>query len=188
MAMMNAAVVTSFAEPPHYQRFEVPRPRTADEIARRRPRRRPAPARPERRRRRALHQHRHAADDPRHRRRRARPDGRRVYFVADDDVHRHDGGQGAGRPAPLDRAARRRRCRQGRRRDEPGDVGVGRASPPRSDRAGPERARPRRDRQRRERWPSRWPSGSAPGAWSAPGATPAGFRRSRQSAPTTSSS
>jgi len=31
MATMNAAVVTSFAEPPHYQRFEVPHPRTADE-------------------------------------------------------------------------------------------------------------------------------------------------------------
>jgi NADPH:quinone reductase-like Zn-dependent oxidoreductase len=31
MATMNAAVVTSFAEPPHYQRFEVPRPRAADE-------------------------------------------------------------------------------------------------------------------------------------------------------------
>jgi NADPH:quinone reductase-like Zn-dependent oxidoreductase len=31
MATMNAAVVTSFAKPPHYQRFEVPRPRTADE-------------------------------------------------------------------------------------------------------------------------------------------------------------
>jgi NADPH:quinone reductase-like Zn-dependent oxidoreductase len=31
MATMNAAVVTSFAEPPHYQRFEVPRPRTADQ-------------------------------------------------------------------------------------------------------------------------------------------------------------
>jgi NADPH:quinone reductase-like Zn-dependent oxidoreductase len=31
MAMMNAAVVTSFAEPPHYQRFEVPRPRSAEE-------------------------------------------------------------------------------------------------------------------------------------------------------------
>jgi NADPH:quinone reductase-like Zn-dependent oxidoreductase len=31
MATMNAAVVTSFAEPPHYQEFEVPRPRTADE-------------------------------------------------------------------------------------------------------------------------------------------------------------
>jgi NADPH:quinone reductase-like Zn-dependent oxidoreductase len=32
MAMMNAAVVTSFAEPPHYQRFEVPRPRSAEEV------------------------------------------------------------------------------------------------------------------------------------------------------------
>jgi NADPH:quinone reductase-like Zn-dependent oxidoreductase len=31
MATMNAAVVTSFAEPPHYQQFEVPRPRTGDE-------------------------------------------------------------------------------------------------------------------------------------------------------------
>jgi NADPH:quinone reductase-like Zn-dependent oxidoreductase len=31
MALMNAAVVTSFAEPPHYQRFEVPRPRSAEE-------------------------------------------------------------------------------------------------------------------------------------------------------------
>jgi NADPH:quinone reductase-like Zn-dependent oxidoreductase len=32
MAMMNAAVITSFAEPPHYQRFEVPRPRSAEEV------------------------------------------------------------------------------------------------------------------------------------------------------------
>ena len=31
MTTMNAAVVTSFANPPHYQQFEVPRPRTADE-------------------------------------------------------------------------------------------------------------------------------------------------------------
>jgi D-arabinose 1-dehydrogenase-like Zn-dependent alcohol dehydrogenase len=31
MARMNAAVVTSFAEPPHYQQFEVPRPDGADE-------------------------------------------------------------------------------------------------------------------------------------------------------------
>ena len=31
MARMNAAVVTSFAEPPHYQQFEVPRPSGADE-------------------------------------------------------------------------------------------------------------------------------------------------------------
>jgi NADPH:quinone reductase-like Zn-dependent oxidoreductase len=32
MARMNAAVVTSFAEPPHYQQVEVPRPRSADEM------------------------------------------------------------------------------------------------------------------------------------------------------------
>jgi len=31
MAMMNAAVVTSFAEPPRYQPFEVPAPRTASQ-------------------------------------------------------------------------------------------------------------------------------------------------------------
>ncbi len=32
MDRMNAAVVTSFAEPPHYQRAEVPQPRTEDEM------------------------------------------------------------------------------------------------------------------------------------------------------------
>jgi len=32
MARMNAAVVTSFGEPPHYQQFDVPRPTTADEF------------------------------------------------------------------------------------------------------------------------------------------------------------
>ncbi len=32
MTTMNAAVVTSFAEPPRYQQVEVPQPRTADEV------------------------------------------------------------------------------------------------------------------------------------------------------------
>jgi NADPH:quinone reductase-like Zn-dependent oxidoreductase len=32
MAKMNAAVVTSFSEPPHYQQFEVPQPRSPDEM------------------------------------------------------------------------------------------------------------------------------------------------------------
>jgi D-arabinose 1-dehydrogenase-like Zn-dependent alcohol dehydrogenase len=32
MAMMNAAVVTSFDEPPHYQQFEVPQPAGDGEI------------------------------------------------------------------------------------------------------------------------------------------------------------
>src|ERR1700722_16941674 len=32
MAKMNAAVVTSFGEPPHYQQFEVPQPSTPDEM------------------------------------------------------------------------------------------------------------------------------------------------------------
>ena len=30
MARMNAAVVTSFGEPPHYQQFEVPQPNVAE--------------------------------------------------------------------------------------------------------------------------------------------------------------
>ncbi len=32
MAKMNAAVVTSFDEPPHYQQFDVPQPKSAEEI------------------------------------------------------------------------------------------------------------------------------------------------------------
>jgi NADPH:quinone reductase-like Zn-dependent oxidoreductase len=32
MTMMNAAVVTSFGEPPHYQKFEVPQPASAGEV------------------------------------------------------------------------------------------------------------------------------------------------------------
>lgn len=32
MAMMNAAVVTSFGEPPHYEQVEVPQPNAADEF------------------------------------------------------------------------------------------------------------------------------------------------------------
>ena len=31
MAKMHAAVVTSFDEPPHYEQFEIPTPRNADE-------------------------------------------------------------------------------------------------------------------------------------------------------------
>src|ERR1700677_4174660 len=33
MTLMNAAVVTSFAEPPHYQRFEVPVPAEGELLA-----------------------------------------------------------------------------------------------------------------------------------------------------------
>ena len=32
MEMMNAAVVTSFSEPPHYRQFDVPQPATSDEL------------------------------------------------------------------------------------------------------------------------------------------------------------
>src|SRR5580692_3869008 len=86
MAMMNAAVVTSFAEPPHYQRFEVPHPRSAEE---------------------ALVDVLAAGLHPRVRSGAAgahyastgtlpmipgidavgrRPDGKRIYFVSDDDA------------------------------------------------------------------------------------------------------
>jgi NADPH:quinone reductase-like Zn-dependent oxidoreductase len=86
MAKMNAAVVTSFSEPPHYQQFEVPQPTTDDEI---------------------LVDVLAAGLHPRVRTGAAgahytstgtlpmipgidgvgrRPDGKRIYFVADDDV------------------------------------------------------------------------------------------------------
>ena len=50
MATMNAAVVTSFDEPPHYQQFDVPQPRTRDEVLVDVLAVGPAPARPHRRR------------------------------------------------------------------------------------------------------------------------------------------
>jgi NADPH:quinone reductase-like Zn-dependent oxidoreductase len=86
MATMNAAVVTAFGDPPHYQRFEVPEPRTADEV---------------------LVDVLAAGLHPRVRTGAAgahytstgtlpmipgidavgqRPDGKRIYFMADDDV------------------------------------------------------------------------------------------------------
>jgi len=86
MALMSAAVVTSFAEPPHYQQFEVPHPRSAEE---------------------SLVDVLAAGLHPRVRTEAAgvhytstgtlpmipgidavgqRPDGRRIYFVASDDV------------------------------------------------------------------------------------------------------
>jgi NADPH:quinone reductase-like Zn-dependent oxidoreductase len=85
MATMNAAVVSSFSKPPHYQQFEVPRPTTSDEIlvdvlaVGLHPRTRTGAA--------GAHYTSTGAlpmipgiDGVGQ-----RPDGRRVYFVADDD-------------------------------------------------------------------------------------------------------
>jgi NADPH:quinone reductase-like Zn-dependent oxidoreductase len=87
MPKMNAAVVTSFSEPPHYQQFDVPQPATSDEM---------------------LVDVRAVGLHPRVRSGAAgahytstgtlpmipgvdavgqRPDGKLIYFVADDDVH-----------------------------------------------------------------------------------------------------
>jgi NADPH:quinone reductase-like Zn-dependent oxidoreductase len=86
METMRAAVVTSFDEPPHYQEFEVPRPKTADEIfvdvlAV------------------ALHPRTRSGASGTHYTSTGtlpmipgidgvgvRPDGKKIYFVADDDV------------------------------------------------------------------------------------------------------
>ena len=68
MAMMNAAVVTSFDEPPHYQAVRGAAAERRRGDPRRRARRRPAPAGAHRSGRDPLHQHRQAADDPGHRR------------------------------------------------------------------------------------------------------------------------
>ena len=186
--MMNAAVVTSFAEPPHYLQAEVPRPRTEDEMlvdvlaVGLHPRVRTGAAGS------ALHQHRHIADDPRHRRGRAaarRPPG---LLRGGRRRGRHDGGQGARRRAPLNRAARRCRCRQVAAAMNPAmsswvalrhrvPIGPGTEASWFS-------ARPATP----ERWPYRWPGGSALDALSAPDAIPAGYARSPRPAPTTSSS
>src|SRR5580692_11105099 len=86
MAMMNAAVVTSFDESPHYQQFEVPRLGTGDEVlvdvlaVGLHPRVRSGAA--------GAHYTSSGTlpmilgiDGVG-----ARPDGRRLYFAADDDV------------------------------------------------------------------------------------------------------
>ena len=128
--MMNAAVVTSFREPPHYQPFPVPVPADgevlADVLAA------------------GLHPRVRSGAAGRHytssgtlpmipgSRRRGTAARRQARLLRGRRRRpRHDGGQGARRPAPLGRAAGRRGRRHGRRRDEPGDVLVGRAAPPR---------------------------------------------------------
>jgi NADPH:quinone reductase-like Zn-dependent oxidoreductase len=86
MEEMNAAVVTSFAEPPHYQRFDVPQPKDEDEVlvdvlaAGLHPRVRSG----------AGGSHYTSSGTlpmiPGVDGVARRPDGRRVYFVADDDA------------------------------------------------------------------------------------------------------
>ncbi len=86
MAMMNAAVVTSFDEPPHYQQFEVPQPAGDGEIlvdvlaAGLHPRVRTGAARAHYTSRRTLPMIPGVDGIGR------RQDGRRVYFAAGDDV------------------------------------------------------------------------------------------------------
>ena len=86
MAKMNAAVVTSFDEPPHYQQFDVPQVEDRRGDPRRRPCRRAASPRPIG----AAGAHYTSSGrlpmipgiDGVGR----RADGKRIYFVADDDV------------------------------------------------------------------------------------------------------
>ena len=175
MDKMNAAVVTSFGEPPHYQPFDVPG-RDADGEARRRPGRRAAPACPHRCRRSALHQHRRAADDPRHRRRRAAPRRQADLLRSRRRRPRHDGGQGRRRRSPAI--------------ELPDDVDVAKVAaamnPAMSSWVALRRRVPIQPGQsvlvlgatgNAGAWPSRWPSGSAPGEWWAPGATLTGSAR-----------
>ena len=148
MAKMNAAVVTSFDEPPHYQQFDVPQPPgdeiLVDVLAV------------------GLHPRVRSGAGGAHYTSTGtlpmipgidgvgrRPDGKRIYFVADDDVIGTMADKAVVDLRRADRAARRRRRGEGRRRDEPGHVGVGGAAPPRAARARAERAGARRDRQRR---------------------------------------
>ena len=177
MATMNAAVVTSFDEPPHYQQFEVPQPRPGDEIlvdvlaA-------------------GLHPRVRSGAGGTHYTSTGtlpmipgidgvgrRPDGRRLYFAAGDDVigtmadlavvdlrravELPDGVDvakiaAAMNPAMSSWVALRRRV----------PLGPGRASWSWAPPVTP------------EPWPSRSPSGSAPGGWSARGATVSGSTRS----------
>ncbi len=113
-----------------------------------------------------------------------RPDGKRIYFVADDARLGHDGRQGPRRSAARDRSPRRRRCRNGRRHDEPSHVRLGGPAPPRPDPTRPERPRTRSHRQRRNDGRPGRQAGSVPDAWSAPAATSSGLAHSPSSAPT----
>jgi NADPH:quinone reductase-like Zn-dependent oxidoreductase len=86
LTTMNAAVVTSFDEPPHYQQFDVPQPRTSDELlvdvlaVGLHPRVRTGAAGAHYTSTRTLPMIPGIDAVGR------RPDGKRIYFVADDDV------------------------------------------------------------------------------------------------------
>jgi polyisoprenoid-binding protein YceI len=172
MEKMHAAVVTSFDEPPHYQEFDVPTPRAADDhelvdvLAV------------------GLHPRVRTDASGKHYTSTGKlpmipgidgvarlDDGRRVYFVADDELPGLDGREGRHRHAKNGPTSRRRRCRDDRRCDEPGDVVLGGAASPGADRGRTERAGSRCHRVTRARWPCRSPSASAPVASWVPVAT-----------------
>ena len=149
MERKHAAVVTSFAEPPHYREFEVPQPTTDREVlvdvlaVGLHPRVRSGARSP-------LLQHRRAAHDPRYRRRRPAVGRQEDLLHRRRRCTRNDGRQGGGRPATLHRPARRCRGGKGCGRPEPGHVRLGGTAPTSPDPVGPERARPRRHRQCRD--------------------------------------
>ena len=186
MTKMNAAVVTSFAAAAALPAVRGAAP-SDGEVARRCPRRRPAPARSQRRR----GQHYTSSGtlpmipgiDGVGR----LPDGRLVYFAADDDVLGTmadkavvDPRRAVELPAGADVA-------KGRRRDESGDVLVGRAAPPGPAQAGAERPCPRRDRQRRRDGGAGRQAARRRAASSAPAATRGGSPPLVRRAPTRSS-
>ena len=145
MVKMNASVVTSFDEPPHYQEFDVPQPTNDDEVlvdvlAV------------------GLHPRTRSGASGAHYTSTGRlpmipgidgvgqrPDGKKILLRPRRRCARHDGRQGCGRCAALDRVARRCRCGEGGGGPQPRHVIMGGAAPASPDRARPERARPGRN-------------------------------------------
>ena len=184
MTKMNAAVVTSFDQPPQYRQCDVPEARTPDETlidvlaVGLHPRVRTGAA--------GAHYTSSGSlpmipgIDGVGR----RADGRAVYFVAVDDV--------MGTMADKALVDERRAIELPAGSDEarvaaamnPAMSSSGRSTPARADRARPERAHPRRDRKRGDHGRSRCAGGSVPTAWSGPAGTPFAWRPSPRSVPT----
>ena len=174
MATMNAAVVTSFEEPPRYQQIEIPQPTTSEEILVEvlavglHPRVRTGAAGTHYTSTRALPMIPGIDAVAR------RPDGKRIYFVADD--------------AQFGTMAERAVVDQRRAIELPDDVDVAtvattmnpamspgwrsgaasRCNPARASSCSEPPATP-------EPWPFRWRVGSVRDAWSVPAATPSGW-------------
>jgi NADPH:quinone reductase-like Zn-dependent oxidoreductase len=146
MTLMHAAVVTSFDEPPHYLEFELPSVRGDHQVELSvlavglHPRVRTD----------ATGKHYSGTG--------VLPmipgidgvgqlnDGRRVYFVADDELPGSMAERTIVDDPPNGRTPGRSGRQSNRRGDEPGDVLVGGASPPGTDRTRAERAGARRHR------------------------------------------